>query len=175
MAAARTALGALAEQVEDAGVPYVLIGGHAVNAWLEPRFTADVDLTVQAGAAELARLGAVLQAAGYRREARHGAEQASGPDFERYASADRLVVIEIQAAKTALQREVIRRGVVGTEGLRVATPEDLIVLKLIADRPKDQGDLAGLVRLPGLDWAYVEGWAEQWGVLDRLRALRASG
>lgn len=73
--------------------------------------------------------------------------------------------MEIQAAKTALQREVIRRAVVSEEGMRVATAEDLVILKLIADRPKDQADLAGLVRLPGLDWAHVERWAEQWGLL----------
>jgi hypothetical protein len=36
------------------------------------------------------------------------------------------------------------------------TPEDLIVMKLIAHRPKDRIDLLGLVALPGLDWSYVE-------------------
>jgi hypothetical protein len=55
---------------------------------------------------------------------------------------------------------------------RVATPEDLIVLKLIADRPKDRQDLLGLVALPDLDWAYVARWAAEWDVAERLAALR---
>ncbi|HJW70905.1 MAG TPA: hypothetical protein VJ829_16250 [Candidatus Binatia bacterium] len=60
----------------------------------------------------------------------------------------------------------------------MSTPEeielsDLIVLKLIANRPKDHVDLLGLVQLDALDWAYVEHWAAEWCVADRLRVLRA--
>jgi hypothetical protein len=49
-------LEALARILDAAAVPYAIIGGHAVNAWLEPRFTADVDVTVAADPAALARL-----------------------------------------------------------------------------------------------------------------------
>jgi hypothetical protein len=47
--------------------------------------------------------------------------------------------------------------------LRVATAEDLIVLKAIANRAKDQGDLAGLTKLQNLDWAYIDAAAKEWG------------
>ena len=57
-------LGALAEILEEAGVAYALIGGHAVNAWVEPRFTADIDVTIEAGVAQMERLTAVLERAG---------------------------------------------------------------------------------------------------------------
>jgi len=46
-------------------------------------------------------------------------------------------------------------------------------MKLIADRPKDHLDLLGLSRLDGLDWMYIEGWAAEWGVTERLRELRS--
>jgi hypothetical protein len=44
------------------------------------------------------------------------------------------------------------------------SPEDLVVLKLIAHRPKDLIDLRNLLALPDLDWSYIErpplpGWA----------------
>jgi hypothetical protein len=38
----------IASVLDGAGLAYALIGGHAVNVWLEPRFTADVDVTVLA-------------------------------------------------------------------------------------------------------------------------------
>lgn len=60
--------------LEAAGVPYAIIGGHAVNAWLEPRFTADVDVTVAAGPAELSKLKAILEAAQYSVQRELGAE-----------------------------------------------------------------------------------------------------
>ena len=168
------AIDALAALFDRTGVPYVLIGAHAVNAWTEPRFTADIDLTMQAGGDDFARLTAALGAEGFSIGRQHGAELPSGPDFVRFVSADGGTVLEIQFAKTEFQREVIRRAVV-EHGARVATPEDLIVMKLIADRPKDQIDLRGLAALPGVDWAYVERWSAEWGVTDRLRRLHAAG
>jgi hypothetical protein len=158
--------------LEEIGVPYALIGAHAVNAWLEPRFTADVDLTAASTPEEMARLRSGLLAAGFRVAREHGAALPSGPDFVRFAAPDGVLSLEVQAAKTPLQRELLQRAVVTRSGLRVATAEDLIVLKLIADRPKDQGDLHGLAQLPGVDWSYVERWAGEWGVSERLERLR---
>ena len=37
------ALERFAHTLNGAGIDYAIIGGHAVNAWLEPRFTADID------------------------------------------------------------------------------------------------------------------------------------
>ena len=76
----------------------------------------------------------------------------------------------MQVAKTQFQREVIQRASSGP--VRVASPEDLIVMKLIANRPKDRVDLEGLIRLPALDWDHVERWAAEWGVLEELKRLR---
>jgi hypothetical protein len=165
------ALAAVARLFARAGVPYAVIGAHAVNAWLEPRLTADVDVTVQAGPDGMARLRRLLAGEGYRVTREHGADLPSGPDFVRFTSADGTLTLELQAAKTEFQREVIRRASGGS--LRVATPEDLIVMKLIANRPKDRADLDGLVRLDGIDWAYAERWAAEWQVLELLHRVRA--
>lgn len=157
--------------LDGAGVPYAVIGGHAVNTWLEPRFTAGIDVTVQAGGADMARLKATLATRGYVLTREHGADLPSGPDFVRFSSPDGITILEVQAAKTDFQREVIRRTV-SAGAARVATREDLIVMKLIANRAKDQVDLVGLLVLPEIDWEYVEHWAKEWGVFDRLANLR---
>lgn len=164
-------LATLASVFEQAGLAYALIGGHAVNLWLEPRFTADVDVTVAADPAALARARAGLEALGYRVNAEHGAELPSGPDFVRFVRDPHDPPIEIQAAKTSLQHELIARAT-RDSGVATATPEDLILLKLIAHRPKDLADLAGLLALTGLDWSYVEQRARDWDVMDRLVRLR---
>ncbi|MGH7896075.1 MAG: hypothetical protein ACREQL_15490 [Candidatus Binatia bacterium] len=166
-------LATVADLLARAHVPYAVIGAHAVNVWLEPRFTADVDVAVQATSAEMQRLKQLLAASGYMVTREHGAGQPSGPDFVRFSSADGSLVLELQTAKTALQREVIRRAAAGASGPRIATVEDLIVMKLIANRPKDRADLDGLVRLPAVDWPYVERWAAEWDVVAVLRAVRA--
>lgn len=161
----------VAAMLEAAGVPYAIIGAHAVNVWLEPRFTADIDVTVQAGNTEILRMKTVLAEHGFAVSREHGTALPSGPDFIRFTAPDSDVTIEVQTAKTEFQQEVVRRAT-AEHGVRVATPEDLIVMKLIADRPKDAIDLAGLVQLPDMDWAYIEGWTIEWGISDRLARVR---
>lgn len=165
-------LAELGPLLDSLGIAYALIGGHAVNVWLEPRFTADVDLTVEVDSEDLERLEQALQVAGFALEVSLGASP-SGPDFVRFRSTDGRVVLELQAAKTSFQFEVIRRATHANKGLRVATPEDLIVLKLIANRPKDQIDLFGLAALPSIDWDHVERWAREWNLTEELRRLRS--
>jgi hypothetical protein len=165
----------VARRLERAAVSYAVIGAHAVNAWVEPRVTADIDVTAEVSASDASRLARVFEEDGFTCGHGHGDAQASGPDFMRLVSADGLVVVEVQVAKTAYQRRVIERAVVSECGVRIATAEDLVVLKLIADRPKDRADLAALAALPDLDWGYVERWAAEWQVADRLLRLRRGG
>jgi hypothetical protein len=164
----------VASVLDAAGAAHALIGGHAVNVWLEPRFTADIDLTVVADAAALDRARAGFEAAGYRVATERGGELPSGPDFVRFTRGPEDPPIELQIAKTGLQNEVIARARRDRSRVATATPEDLILLKLIAHRPKDLGDLAGLVALPEIDWGYVEERAREWDLLDQLERIRAA-
>lgn len=165
-------LQSIARILTAAKLPHALIGGHAVNAFLPPRFTADIDITVQHSQDALARMRIALEQAGYRMTTEDGVGFPSGPDFIRYCRSQSDPPIELQAAKTQFQKIVIDRAVVSKTGLSVATVEDLIVLKLIANRPKDRADLAGLLNVPDVDWEHVEHWAREWEVLKLLARLR---
>ena len=51
------------------------------------------------------------------------------------------------------------------------TPEDLILLKLLANRPSDQGDIADVLFVQGqLDEDYLKKWAGALEITDRLTA-----
>ncbi len=162
----------VARILSEAKLSHALIGGHAVNAFLPPRFTADIDITVTADPGALGRVRAALEKTGYRVTTQHEPQLPSGPDFVRFEREQDDPPIELQAAKTQFQKTVIERACPTGSGLAVATVEDLIVLKLIANRPKDLADLAGLVKVPSVDWDHVEKWAREWEVLDRLTRVR---
>ncbi len=163
-------LGAL---LDASGIAWALIGGHAVNAWLEPRATADIDVTIAADVAAEWELRRLPEAEGLTATPVTGATLPSGPDFVRFVSADGQVVLELQAAKTELRQSLLRRAV-RHGAVSVATPEDLLVLKLIAFRAKDRADIAGLVALPAIDWDYVVAQAGAWGVTERLDRARSA-
>ncbi len=165
----------LSQVLADVHLDAAIIGGMARNHWARARMTFDVDFTVVADAVGEQALAAALTAAGFvvMREQRPRAP--SGPDFVQFYNPGNQHMVEFQAAKTPFQELLIRRAVpIGGPGsLRVATREDLIVLKLIAFRDKDQDDLRELAVADGLDWSYVEQWAEEWDVRERLARLRA--
>jgi len=179
VADARESAHALIEQLArilgEAGLDAVLIGGQAVNTWAEPRVTMDVDLTVVARGDAIRRAVEALQNEGFVLERLQDFGQASGPDFVRLIDSRTSLGLDIQVAKTEFEDSLLARAVRSAgQSLPVASPEDLIVMKLIANRSKDQKDLFDLGAREGIDWPYVERWAEVWQVADRLVSLRAA-
>jgi hypothetical protein len=171
----RAFLHRLGELLDESGLDAVLIGAQARNAWAEPRATFDFDLLARADAAAYGRFRQLLLAAAARVEREQGITAPSGPDFARFI-VDTGEAVDLQAAKTEYQELVLARGVQldAAQPLRVASVEDLIVLKLIANRRKDQDDLFELGRRDGVDWGYIEHWTEVWQVTDPLRTLQAA-
>ena len=160
--------------LEVAGLPAVVIGGHARNFWAEPRTTFDFDFTVVADPIPFRRVVDDLIARGYEITRNQEPNAPSGPDFVQMTHPDGTVV-EFQAAKTPFQEEMLTRGKPLEKGqvLLVATPEDVLVMKLIANRRKDHRDLLDLGARPDIDWEYVERWCKIWDLSHRLRDLRA--
>ena len=172
----RTVRAVLAE-IEDVLGPLsqrlVLIGGMAFNYWCEPRYTADLDFVVAADSDVVGNLVSELNARGYDASRIQGAGQPSGIDFVRLTDPSGRKVVEFQTAKTDYQVLLIERGIAPDAAVpvRIATPEDLIVLKLIAGRSKDFPDALALAQIDNLDWPYIGHWSATWQVEDRLQRL----
>jgi predicted nucleotidyltransferase len=161
-----------------------LIGAVARNAWAPPRATTDLDVAIAASSDVIESVQRALTALGYEQVRSHRAdpEDALADLVVLRAPKGGLRQVDLLVAKTAFESEVLRRAVlveIGGVSAPVATPEDLIVYKLVADRARDRDDISAILRTQSragreIDWAYVERWAGFWSVLDRLAALRAA-
>ena len=91
----------------------------------------------------------------------------------RFGAAD-LILAETEYQRVALERarvEVDSSGAV----VRYLAPEDVIIHKLIAARPRDLDDVENILdAVPELDEAYLVGWAEAWGVTELWQRLRGA-
>ena len=89
--------------------------------------------------------------------------------------AGRSVDIDIFLAETRLQESLLaRRSRLEVDGVPawVVSPEDLILLKLIASRPRDIGDVMDILMAQGqLDEEYLRRWATELGLLDALNRV----
>jgi hypothetical protein len=66
-----------------AAAPHALIGGHAVNMWVTPRYTHDFDVTIAADLPSLLRIETRLRDEGFAKTDEHSGRLPSGPDFHR--------------------------------------------------------------------------------------------
>ena len=74
--------------------------------------------------------------------------------------------------ETPFQQSIMQRRQhfeMSGRSLPFVTPEDLILLKLLANRPRDIGDVADVLFVQGqLDETYLRHWAEILNISDRL-------
>jgi hypothetical protein len=154
-----SALGSLLERLARHGARIAIVGGLAVSARTEPRFTRDADVCVAVNDdREAESLVRALQADGYRVLALVEQETAARIATVRLASphaVDDGVVLDLLFASSGIEPEVVGSAddMELFEAIRapIATVSSLIALKVLsrddALRPQDRVDLVALVRL----------------------------
>lgn len=159
--------------LERLGIPYILPREIAATLHGRPRFTQDIDVVIDPAKAQLLRLlddldvhFAVNHDAAHDAFARHG----------EFNAIHRTLIVKVDfrfsTGNAFDRRRLVRaqtmevdRALVG----RVATPEDVIISKLLwlhegaTERSAD--DVRGIVRARGaqLDLPYLEEMVERWG------------
>ncbi len=154
-------LGSVAAVLDRLGVEWVVAGAVAASTYrVYPRFTSDLDVLVTWHEALIES----FESEGYR--VKSFADPGETPYLLVLTRAD--MRVDLVVATVDYQFEAIRRG----RGARVLTAEDVIVHKLIAWRPRDRDDVVSiLANVATLDHAYVERWAEEWGVTERWKSV----
>ncbi|BDG59797.1 nucleotidyltransferase [Caldinitratiruptor microaerophilus] len=172
----------IASYLEARGVPYVIIGGLAVQHWGEPRATRDVDVTVMVSAESV---DAFLEEVTRRFRPRI----ADAVDFARRSRVLLLqssegVPIDLSLGVPGYEEEVMRRAVTvtwpGGKSIRLVGCEDLIIHKCVAGRARDLEDVRSILRRQQgrVDLEYIRLWLKEFAELvpehDVLRAFEDS-
>jgi predicted nucleotidyltransferase len=153
----------VAQQLEGAGLPYMVIGDQAVLLYGEPRLTKDIDVTL---GATLDRLPEVLELV----EAM-GLEPLVDPEqFTRETMVlpcrdpGTEVRVDLIFSYSPYERQALERArpiELAGDQVRFASLEDVIIHKVIAGRPRDMEDVKGmLIKNPGADIDYVRSWLQ---------------
>lgn len=170
--------------LESRGWKFCFIGGLAVQAWSEPRYTKDVDVTLLTGFGEEEPfIDFLLEHYEGRR-----------PDAKAFALVNRVLLlrddrglgIDIAMGALPFEENAVRRARVVEAfpgvGLRFCTPEDLIVMKAFASRDQDWMDVRMTIVRCGegnLDWRHIREHLKPLAeakeapeILERLEELR---
>jgi hypothetical protein len=144
------ALRALAAALDHLGQPAMIIGGIAVIARGVPRQTIDIDATVAAADLDLEQVIETLAAHEIAPRIANALAFARAHQVLLLRHAPTGTPLEVSLAWLPFEMEALARATVvdfGGVRIRVATAEDLIVLKAVAWRDRDRGDIERLLLL----------------------------
>jgi hypothetical protein len=148
----------------------VVIGGIAVSVLGNARFTEDLDAMFLLSTKDIARFLAEAKQEGIEPRIENVAE---------FAKKSRVLLLRHIASGTDIdvslgimpfEQEMVERSSVQEFDdrlqVRLPTPEDLIIMKAIAHRPKDLEDIRTIVaKYPALDRRRIERWVKDFAEL----------
>jgi len=142
----------------------VIIGGIATGFLGKPRFTVDLDAMFLASTKDIPHILELAKAVGI---------EPRTDKVEEFAKKSRVLLmrhtvsganIDISLGILPFEEEVVERSVsykIEKISVRLPTPEDLIIMKAIAHRPKDLEDIRTIVdNNPELDLKRIEHWVK---------------
>lgn len=155
----------IARSLDERNIRYMVIGGQAVVLYGEPRLTKDIDITLGTDPSMLPYIIDVCSELGL-----HIAP--TNPDEfvkETYVlPADDPVTgfsVKFIFSDSRYEQEALSRAasfVVRDYHVKYATAEDVIIHKVIANRPRDEEDIRSILRrTPGMNQEYILGWLKE--------------
>lgn len=143
----------------------VIIGGIAVGLLGKPRFTADVDAVFLLSTQDVRQFLTLAQAENIVPRVQNA---------EEFAKKNRVLLLKHEPTETDIdislgilpfEEELVERSELKTFAnlsVRLPTPEDLIIMKAIAHRPKDLEDIRTIGdKYPNLDNQRIERWVKE--------------
>ncbi len=171
------ALHEFVEMFEVRGYRYGIMGGIAVRVLGIPRPTYDVDFTLAVSRDQLPELFDAAEEAGYHVPVAYRSgwvdTVANMPIVKMGMQlGTQGIDIDVFLAECSFQESLLARTSqhdIGGRLVWLVSPEDLIVLKVLANRDRDRGDVQDVLFIQGeLDRDYMRHWAAKLGVLSNL-------
>jgi predicted nucleotidyltransferase len=164
------ALEELCRFLDDAGLHYTLVGGLAVGIWAAPRATVDVDFLVSLPAGEPGNLVRRLNQSGQFIFVHEKPMVFNKVSFIRATlKSNSDIAVDFLFADDEFKKSMLDRSssiTIAGFSVRIPTPEDLIILKLLSGRAMDLIDAEQIrgSQKHDLDEAYIRSWCDRLGL-----------
>jgi len=131
-------------------IPFALIGAYASSAWGVIRATKDIDILIEIKRDEIDKISSELNEKGFQVEIRFGnlEDALAGVIKLNFKSREGDETIDLILGVKRLPKNVFQRAIdltIFEQIIPVVSPEDLIVMKLLADSPLDIQDAQGII------------------------------
>jgi len=131
---------------------WYVFGAQAVQAWGTPRLSADVDVTIRLRSPDLGPFLDAMKAAGFSSRVPDPAAFARETRVLPFVHDSSRIPVDAVLSGPGPEEEFLARArTISLAGVSVPviSPEDLVVTKILAGRPKDLEDVRGILRQAG--------------------------
>lgn len=156
-------------------IPYMLIGGLAVDFWGRPRSTLDLDFSILANEPDVRMLLGEAEKQGYVENKQWGVlypivRKLQLKLVKNNINIDVLFQRDKHDVSSVMRR---KRRKIGGSWLYIVSPDDLIIQKLKVGRPRDFEDaISVLIRSrKQINTSYLRSWAEKIGIKEELEYI----
>jgi hypothetical protein len=151
---------ALAAVFTRLAVRWYVFGAQAATVWGSPRMSADLDVTAQIAPERAQQVVADLEAAGFHLRVDDVADFAARTRVLPLVHSVSGMPVDLVLSGPGLEERFHERAIpvdIGGVAIPFISPEDLIVTKVLAGRPKDLEDVRGVLRARSgvLDLGYI--------------------
>lgn len=148
-------------------IRYCLIGGIAAGYWGEPRYTKDMDFTVAAPGRKTEKFRKLLE------KERFSFEEKGASQLQIHSKGKLKFIADVIFAEMDYQEWVLQRArpvKIFEIPVPICSAEDLLILKLIANRRQDLLDIENVLRnnAEKMDWKYLKEWFSTWELTKRF-------
>lgn len=151
----------LAESLDNAKILYMIIGGQAVLLYGEPRLTRDIDITLALTPDELNRILEIVRKINLKVLVENIVDFVRKhwvlPAFDEESG----FRIDFIFSWTPYEKEALERArifEIEKYPIKFASPEDLIIHKIISGRTRDLDDIRTIMRKQSLNIKLIEKW-----------------
>ncbi len=130
------------------GNRWYVFGAQAVLIWGRPRMTADVDVTVVLVPPDTGRFVKEMQSTGFELRVRDVDDFVRRTHVLPFVHTRTGMPLDVVLAASGLEQEFLnraRQARIGDLEIPVISPEDLVIAKILAGRPQDLQDIAGVL------------------------------
>ncbi len=143
-------LSVLKRLLEETGCQWMIIGGVAASLLGKPRFTADVDAVALIEDKKLSNLLKVAKRLGFKARIKDAVEFAQKNRVLLFKHTKTGINVDLSLGLLPFEKEAIKRSKrfkIANITFNLPTPEDLIIFKAVAHRPRDIEDIAEIVKI----------------------------
>ena len=149
-------------------VRVILMGGMAVSVYAPPRATYDIDAIGEFGEGTMAPFLADLKKQGFTFDEGKPVREIAGLPFVSFFHPRSKIYFDLFIAESEFQESIVRRSrPLRFEGieLELISPEDLILVKILSGRSRDNEDIRQILEENSrtLDFDYLREWAGKLG------------